>query len=157
MAMAPPTASPMPPDGGAVMGSGGAMDGTEHVVLTVCREADGTYMVYPGDEPDDAGGGGSSDMSEDDADALGPAGAAPSGGGGMAAAGGGPAAGGGSMMGGKPADSKGAALKIALDIMVADEAGSGPGGDADAQFAAGYGSDKAPTPAGMGSLKYPPS
>src|SRR4051812_13856208 len=102
MAMAPPTASPMPPDGAATMDSGGAMDGTESVVVTICKEPDGSYMVYPGDEPDDAGGtaGSPDDMSEDDADALGPAGDAPGGAG--AAPGGGDmagAAGGGPMNG----------------------------------------------------------
>jgi hypothetical protein len=159
MAPAPPTASPMPPDGSATMDAGGAMDGTESVVVTICKEADGSYMVYPGDEPDDSGStaGGADDMSEDDADAMGPAGAAPGGGdmgGGAAGAGG--MVGGGS--GGKAADSIGAALKAAMDILQSDQ--SGGSGSANDQFAAGFNGDKAPTPVGMGGaagLKYPPS
>lgn len=145
MALAPPNASPLPPDGSATMDSGGGMDGAERVVLTICRAADGSWRLYTGDEPDGGTAAPGDDMSEDDADALGPAGAAPPG-----------AMGGGGS--GQSADNVGAALKIAMDIMQAD-GGGGPA-DADAQFAAGYSSDKAPTPMGMGGgagLKYPPS
>jgi hypothetical protein len=51
---------------------------------------------------------------------------------------------------GQPADSIGAALKLAMDIMQADKSSEGAPGSADDQFAAGFGASKAPTPVGMG-------
>jgi hypothetical protein len=133
-----------PPDPGA--GAGPAPDagddsGGDDVVVTISKAPDGTYMVYAGDEPDEGGGGGA-DMSEDDDDAMG------GGGGGMGAGAAAGPPGGGSA--GQPADSIGAALKLAMDIMQADKSSEGAPGSADDQFAAGFGASKSPTPVGMG-------
>jgi hypothetical protein len=139
-------APPMPAAGGAAGGGalgadpggdtgGDAGDDTDSggdVIVTICKTGDGSYMVYPGDEPDSGGGG---DMSEDDAGAM----AAPGGG-----AGGG-MGGGGSQ--GQPADSIGAALKIALDILNSDKSSEGAPGNADDQLAAGFSASQSPTPA----------
>jgi hypothetical protein len=122
------------PTGGADAGSGGG----DQVVVSITMTADGSYMVYAGDEPDDSG-----DMSGDDADAMGAAGAAPAGGGGM-----------GGSSGGQPADSIGAALKIAMDIMNSAASSAGAPGSADDQMSAGYSSSKAPTPATGMKQKY---
>jgi hypothetical protein len=146
MAMAPSAAGGMmPPDptGGAGAGgdpTAGAGDGSggDQVVVSITMTADGSYMVYAGDEPDDSG-----DMSGDDADAMGAAGAAPAGGGGM-----------GGSSGGQPADSIGAALKIAMDIMNSAASSAGAPGSADDQMSAGYSSSKAPTPATGMKQKY---
>ena len=125
-----------PPD--PTMGAGADPDASsdETTVCTITKTADGTYMVYAGDEPedDDTGGG---DMSDDDAGAMGPAGDMP-------------AAGGAPSPQGKPADSIGAALKEALTIMQADASSAGAPGSAEDQFAGGFGASKAPTPVGMG-------
>jgi hypothetical protein len=51
---------------------------------------------------------------------------------------------------GQPADSIGAALKAAMDILKADASSQGAPGSADDQFSAGFGASKAPTPVGMG-------
>jgi hypothetical protein len=126
--------------------SAGGDDSGGDVVVTICRNDDGSYTVYPGDEPDS--GGGADDGSEDDADAMGAAGAAPAPGGGAGGAGG---AGGPQ---GQPADSIGAALKIALDLLNADKSSEGAPGNADDQLAAGFSADKSPTPASGPSQKY---
>jgi hypothetical protein len=67
----------------------------------------------------------------------------------MGAGGGNGGGGGGGATGsaGQPADSIGAALKLAMDIMQADKSSEGA---ADDQFAAGFGASKSPTPVGMG-------
>ena len=124
-------AAPPPPAGG---------DASGDVIVTISKTGDGSYMVYSGDEPDADSG----DMSGDDADAMGTAGAAP------APTGGGMGGGGA----GQPADSIGAALKIAMDLMQADKGSEGAPGNADDQLSAGYGSDKNPTPSSGMKQKY---
>jgi hypothetical protein len=56
--------------------------------------------------------------------------------------------------GGTPADSIGAALKAAMDILQADASSAGAPGSADDQLSAGYGADKNPTPATGMKSKY---
>lgn len=135
----------MPPDpsGGAGDGSDADAGSGTDVVVTICKNPDGSYTVYAGDEPD-AGAG---DMSEDDADAMGGAGDMPAPGGG--AAGGAPPA-----AQGQPADSIGAALKAALDIMNADKSSEGAPGNADDQLNAGFSASQSPTPATGPAQKY---
>jgi hypothetical protein len=135
------------PLGGTDPGAGsdaGDTGGGDEVVVTITKTADGSYMVYAGDEPDDGGG---ADLSSDDADAMGAAGGAPAGGAAGGAAGGGGAMG-GDMGGasGQPADSIGAALKLAMDILKDDESSAGADGSADDQFNAGF--SGAPAPGG---------
>ena len=129
------------PDAGADTDAGYDSD----VVVTITKNGDGSYMVYAGDEPDS--GGGPDDTSDDDADAMGGSGAAP-------APTGGAAMGGGGSSQGTPADSIGAALKAALDILNSDKSSEGAPGDADSQFAAGYSAPTAPTPATGMAQKY---
>jgi hypothetical protein len=112
--------SPTPPLGGAPPPDPTADAGDENVVVTICKNGTGGYTVYAGDEPDEGDGG---DMSGDDADAMGAGGAAP--------ASPAPAA------QGQPADSIGAALKIAMDIMSQSESSGGP--SAEDNFAGGFG------------------
>jgi hypothetical protein len=106
----------------------------DNVIVTICKNSDGSYTVYAGDEPDaDAG-----DMSADDANAMGSAGdaaATP------------PAQ-------GQPADSVGGALKIALDILNADKSSEGAPGNADDQLAAGFSASQSPTQASGPAQKY---
>lgn len=131
---APPpmaAAGTMPPDPTA--GAGDADSGDSDVLVTICKNGDGSYTVYAGDEPDTGGG---EDTSEDDDDAMGAAGAAPAGGAAM----------GGGASQGTPADSIGAALKAALDILQADKSSEGAPGNADDQLSAGYSAPKSPTP-----------
>jgi hypothetical protein len=118
-----------------------AGDDSGQVIVTITKNDDGSYMVYAGDEPD---GGSDADTSADDADAMGAAGAAPAGGAGMA--------GGGSAQG-IPADSVGAALKAAMDILQADKSSEGAPGNAEDQFQSGFTSDKNPTPASGPSMR----
>lgn len=133
MALPPPAAAPpMPPPGGPMGGApppapdaGGSDD---NVVCTICKNDDGSYMVYSGDEPE----GGSGDMSGDDVGAMGPGGGAPA-------------------SQGQSADSAGSVLKIVMDILQSDASGEGGPGNADSQFAAGFSADKSPTPVGMGA------
>jgi hypothetical protein len=61
--------------------------------------------------------------------------------------------GGGGASQGVPADSIGAALKAALDILQADKGSEGAPGNADDQLAAGFGADKNPTPASAPAMK----
>jgi hypothetical protein len=131
---AAPGAGPMPPDPTA--GAGDDTDSDDNVVCTITKTGDGSYMVYAGDEPE---GGDEGDMSDDDTDAM--------------AGGGAPAPGGGGAPPapqGTPADSVGAALKAALDILNADKSSEGAPGNADDQFAGGFNASKSPTPVGMG-------
>ena len=106
------------------------------VLVTITKTGDGSYMVYAGDEP-----GGGQDMSDEDADAMGPAGGAPA-----------PAS---PSSQGQPADSIGAALKIALDILNEDKSSEGGEGSSEDQFQGGFNASKAPTPAGMGGAPMP--
>lgn len=130
---APPPDMAMPTDDTA----GGDTD--DNVVVTICKNGDGSYTVYSGDEPE---GRDEADMSEDDAGAMGPAGEAP------APSDGAPAP------QGQPADSIGAALKIALDIMNSDKSSEGAPGNANDQLNAGFSAPQAPTPAMGTAQKY---
>ena len=138
MAAAPPSAGGMMPGADPTADAGGDAGGDQSadVVCTIVKNGDGTYTVYPGDEPDS----GSGDMSDDDADAMGSAGAAPAPSGGAS--------------GGVEADSIGAALKAAMTILQADQSSEGAPGSADDQFAAGFSADKNPTPAAAPAQKY---
>ncbi len=147
----PPPAPPAglgagaPPPPGPMAGAGADPDAgsDETTVCTITKTADGTYMVYAGDEPEDDDGG--ADMSEDDADiGMGDGGAAGGGGGGASMGGA------GGSVGGKPADSIGAALKEAMTILQADASSEGAPGSAEDQFSSGFGAPKTPTPMGMG-------
>lgn len=113
-ALPAPTPGPMPTD--PMAGAADDAGGDDNVVVTICKNGDGSYTVYAGDEPE----GGDSDMSGEDADAMGPGGAAPA-------------------VQGQPADSVGAALKIAMDLLKSDASGGSAPGNADDQFAAGFG------------------
>lgn len=149
-AMTPPpglgAAPPPPPDPTAGAGPDpGSADAGDTVVVTIAKTGDGSYMVYAGDEPD-AGGGDDSDMSEDDAGAMGGAGDGPAG----APMGGAAGSSGSSGSSGTPADSIGAALKAAMDILQSDKSSEGAPGNADDQLTAGFGASKSPTPVGMG-------
>ena len=131
MAQAPmaAAAAPIDPMAGANnpgMAGGGDETGDQSsdVIVTITKTGDGSYMVYAGDEPD-----------ADAADAP---------------AGGGPAP----APQGTPADSVGAALKAAMDILQADASSAGAPGSADDQMAAGYNASTAPTPASGPSSKY---
>lgn len=144
MAMPPLTPPPggaaggmMPPDPSAG-GDAGSDAGSDDVIVTICKNDDGSYTVYAGDEPDADSG----DMSEDDADAMGAAGTAPAPGGGAP------------PPEGQPADSIGAALKIALDLLNADKSSEGAPGNADDQLAAGFSASQSPTPATGPAQKY---
>lgn len=122
---APPGADAMPSDDDA-----GAPDTDDNVVVTICKDGQGGYTVYAGDEPE---GGDAADMSGDDANAMGPAGDGAA-----------PAA---SAPEGQPASSVGEALKIAMTILQADESSEGAPGSAEDQFSAGFTGSQAPTPA----------
>lgn len=129
-------AAGMPPDPTADAGTDGG-----DVLVTICSDGQGGYLVYAGDESESGG-----DMSEDDAD-LGPAGGAPAGGdmgGGMA----------GSAPQGQPADSIGAALKAAMTILQSDASSQGGPGSADDQLNAGFSASQSPTPASGPAQKY---
>ena len=131
MAQAPMAAAAAPNDpmaGATDPGMAGGGDETgdmsSDVIVTITKTGDGSYMVYAGDEPDA------------DADDV--------------PAGGGPAP----APQGTPADSVGAALKAAMDILQADASSAGAPGSADDQMAAGYNASTAPTPASGPSSKY---
>lgn len=134
-------------DTGDDMGQDEAAD--ETVVCTITAKADGTYMVYAGDEPgedegdegagedlaaagSDEGGAGPTD--EDQGEASGgaaPAEAAPE---------------------GKPAKSIGEALKFAMEDLQTHE--SGGEGSADDNFQAGFTGGSAASPARPMAQKY---
>jgi hypothetical protein len=136
----------MPPDASAGAGAGDGSDSdSSDVIVTICKNDDGSYTVYAGDEPD---AGDSGDMSLDDTDAMGSAGDATAGGRAGMAGGGAP------PPQGQPADSIGAALKAALDILNADKSSEGAPGNADDQLAAGFSASQSPTPATGPSQKY---
>lgn len=126
---AAPDAAPMADDdaGGSDTDTTDAGDqGT--VLLTVLKDADGTYRLIQGDEDDDMDAGAAAGAGTDDG-----TGAAPMGGGAE----------------GKPYDSKGALLKAILDILNEDEASAGGDtGSSEDQFQSGFGG---PTPGGGGA------
>lgn len=140
LAATPPAngASGMPPDPSAGMGADAGTDGGD-VLVTICSDGQGGYLVYAGDESESGG-----DMSEDDDDAMGAAGAAP--GGGMS--------GGTPTAQGQPADSIGAALKAAMTILQSDASSQGGPGNADDQLNAGFSASQSPTPASGPAQKY---
>lgn len=136
--MTPPAADPM---AGAPMAgddAAGAADADDNVLVTVCSDGQGGFVVYQGDEPEGDTEG--SDLSEDDADAMGPEGDAPMGGGAPAPQ-------------GQPAASVGEALKLVMSILQENQSSQGAGGSSEDQFASGYNAPQAPTPAGM-AQKY---
>lgn len=110
-----------PPMGAAPGDDADAGSPDDNVICTVCKNEDGTYTVYQGDEPE----GGDEDMSSDDASAMGPAGDQPS-------------------NQGQQAGSVGEALKLVMSILQQD---AQSGGGAEAQFASGFNGDQSPTPA----------
>lgn len=139
-------ADPMAGAGAAAGAPDPTPDAGDDVIVTISKASDGSYMVYAGDEPSSSGD--DDGTSADDADAMGAAGAVPAAGGGMAAGMGAGAA------QGQPADSIGAALKIAMDILQADKSSEGAPGNSDDQLNAGFTADKSPTPATGPKSKY---
>lgn len=126
MAAAAPAAPDPDMDADADMGGEGA---EQAVLVTICKDGQGGYVVYSGDEPEGDEGEG---MSADDAGAMG---GAPGG------AQGGPPAGGADMGGGaqgQPAASIGATLKITMDLLQADASSTGAPGSAEDQFQSGF-------------------
>lgn len=119
MAGAMPSASAAPPDPGAGVDSGSDDTGS-NILATVTGNSDGTFTVYAGPSPADSG----QDTSGEDAAAMGGAGdaAAPQ---------------------GTTASSPAAATKAVYDIL---SGGSGDGGGAEGQFAAGFGGASASGP-----------
>lgn len=112
-----------PPGGpGAAPGAGADTGGgpDDNVICTVCRNDDGTFTVYDGDEPEDGG----EDMSGDDAAAMGP---------------------GGDQQAdqGQQASSVGEALKLVMQALQQSEQGGG----AEADFASGFNGPRSATPA----------
>lgn len=109
---------------------------SSETLVTICKNADGTYTVYAGDEPDASADTGADDGESDDDDAAmdGQSAAPP-----MAPAG-------GDMSSGKQCSTIGAALKAALDILNEDKSSEGGEGSSEDQFQAGYGGDQSPTP-----------
>lgn len=122
------SAMPMPP---ADPDAGAAPPAPDDVVVTIVKTGDGSYTVYAGDEPDEGAGG---DMAGGDAMAAGGAPPPP------------PAP------QGTPADSIGAALKAAMDILQSDASGGDQPGNAQDQFASGFGA--APPSGGQLAQKY---
>jgi hypothetical protein len=146
----PPPGGMMPPDPSAGDPSAGG-DDSSNVIVSICSNGDGSYTVYAGSPPDSD----SDDSSDDDTDAMGPAGGAPAAGAGGGAGGAGAMGGGmGGASQGQPADSIGAALKIALDLLNADKSSEGAPGNADDQLASGFSASKSPTPATGPAQKY---
>lgn len=116
MAQAPAAmASAMPAAAPTAAPDTGADTGpSDDVVVTIAKADDGSYVVYAGDEPDSDEEGGDDASGGDDSDSD----------------------------QGQPADSIGAALKIALQILTADKSSEGASGNADDQFKSGFdGSD----------------
>jgi hypothetical protein len=125
-------------DTGDDTGDTGAEAEESDVLVTIARDPAGGYLVYAGDEPEEDEGG-----AEDEGAEAG------------AGAGGGMAAGGGEEAG-QHADSVGAALKLAMDIMQEAENSAGAPGSSEDQFAAGFAGGAAPAPAAGPRLKHPP-
>lgn len=114
-------AAPAPPDDTAAAADDTAApegeEDTSDVLLTVCKEADGTYSLIKGDEEDADG----ADMA------------------GSADVDGTPEQAGKQMF-----DSKGALLKAILDILNEDESSGGADGSSEDQFQSGFGAGAAP-------------
>lgn len=134
----------MMPDAGAGDDPGGAADSDDNVVVTVCSDGQGGFVIYAGDEPE------SGDSGDDD-----------TGGDGMGADAGAMGAGGGAAGGdmggapqGQPADSVGAALKIIMTILQENQSSQGGAGSSEDQFAAGFSGSQSPTPAASRGQKY---
>lgn len=126
--MPDPTAPPTDDDedAGAPADTGDDTPGDEDVLLTVCKEADGTYSLIKGDEED-----------ADGADAAGSA-----------------DAGAGADSNKQTFDSIGALLKGILDLLKEDASSAGADGSADSQFQSGF-DDSAPAkPASPMVQKY---
>ncbi len=123
-------AAPMPADDDAPAGDEDAAaaaggdddeDEGEEVLMTICKEADGTYCLYKGDEPEEGEEG------EEGAEGE------------------------GAVAGGENKqtfDSVGALLKGVLDVLNEDKESAGAPGSADDQFSAGFdeSTPKAPAP-----------
>lgn len=103
---------PLPANGAAPAEEMPPVAAGPSVVATIMDNGDGTYTVYPGDEPEE---GMAPDMSTDDVAAMGAEGDMPA-------------------PEGQPADSPEAAVKIVYDLLK----GAAPD-NADDQFAAGFG------------------
>ena len=134
--------------GGAEDGEGaGPPAGT--VLVTICADGSGGYVVMAGDEDDgdDAGGagGGAGLSADDDAAGAGAAAGGASGGAGAGAAGGAGGGGGADTGGdsGVPAATMGAALKATMDILQESESSAGAPGSSEEQFQSGFGGDSA--------------
>jgi hypothetical protein len=113
------------------------------VLVTIARDPAGGYLVYAGDEPEEDEGGAEDEGAEGNGEAGAGAGA------GMASGGGAEA--------GQHADSVGAALKAAMDILQESENSAGAPGSSEDQFAAGFAGGAAPAPAaGPTRMKHPP-
>jgi len=136
---------------GADTGTDAGDDSGETVVVTITKLEDGTYKVYPGDEPDEGDETGEG-QSADDLAALGA-----SGGSGGASGGSGGATGASGEMGGAEqgvtADSIGQALKAAMDILNEDASSEGEEGSSQDQFESGFGEDKGATPTGRPAMR----
>lgn len=116
-------AAPAASDDAAAAGDDADAGDDHQVLLTVCKEADGTYSLIQGDEEeaDDAGAGGAEGASPaEDADAS---------------------------ENKQNFDSIGALLKGVLDILKADASSEGGEGSADDQFQAGFDESKPAAPA----------
>lgn len=97
------------------------------VLLTVCKEADGTYRLIQGDEDDEYVGGEAEDESVGAEPVEGEV--------------------------GKVFDSPGALLKAILDVLNEDQSAEGAEGTGDEQFEAGFtGGEPAAAPAGGAPL-----
>jgi hypothetical protein len=112
-------------------------DASDSVIVTICRDPAGGYVVYSGDEPDASDG----TSADDDAASGGASAGGASGGDG----------------GGQHVDSIGAALKAAMDVLQEDASSQGAAGSSDDQFASGFAADQSPTPAASkpSRQKYP--
>lgn len=134
MAVSPTaSAAPMPDDAAPADDAAAPVDagtdepGDENVLLTVCKEADGTYSLIKGDEQDADG---------------------------MDAAGSADVAGSPEQSNKQTFDSVGSLLKGILDLLNEDKASAGAPGDADDQFNAGFDENAPAKPASPMAQKY---
>lgn len=135
MAMSPTaSAAPMPDDAAPAddaaapaVDTGADEPGDENVLLTVCKEADGTYSLIKGDEQD-----------ADGADTAGSA----------------DVAGSPEQSNKQTFDSVGSLLKGILDLLNEDKSSAGGPGDADDQFNAGFDENAPAKPASPIPQKY---
>jgi hypothetical protein len=118
--------APMPDDGSADdamppdVDAAAPADAGSQSIVTICKDADGTYMVYAGDEPES---GAAAEPSAPGEEAAVPEGESEQ---------------------GIPCDSIGKALKAALDILQADE--NEGEGSAEDNFNAGFSGAAMPSP-----------